>query len=327
MQSRETASGSPRIELRNVHKAFGDVIAIEDLSLSVNEGEIFVLLGQSGCGKSTVLQLVNRMLDVDRGQVLVGGADVQGMDPVALRRTIGYVIQQIGLFPHRTVASNVATVCTLSGWTKAATRERVDHMLTLVGLPPGQFADRYPHQLSGGQQQRVGVARALAVSPPILLMDEPFGALDPPIRRGLQAEFRLWVREFGTTVVFVTHDVDEATVLADRMAVLGPQGRLQQVGPPVHVLGQPATAQVADFLGADRILKRLALVPVLDACDPTGSAPVGSSTVDHGANAHDALLALMGSATSAVAVTDKRGETVGVVDWDSLAHAARQVSP
>ena len=323
MQSRETADGEPRIELRGVRKTFGEVVAIDDLSLSVRDGEIFVLLGQSGCGKSTVLQLVNRMLDADAGQVLVGGVDVQGLDPVALRRTIGYVIQQIGLFPHRTVAGNVGTVCALSGWGRAATRARVNDMLEMVGLPASQFADRYPHQLSGGQQQRVGVARALAVSPPILLMDEPFGALDPQIRRSLQAEFRLWVRALGTTVVFVTHDVDEATLLADRMAVLGPHGRLDQVGAPVQVLGQPASPEVADFLGTDRILKKLTVVAVTHAADRGRPAPPDSAIVDEGSTAYDALLALISSPSSAVAVTDARGNAVGVVDWESLADAAR----
>ena len=315
MESTETPA--PRIALRGVRKDFGQVTAIADLSLSVVDGEVFVLLGQSGCGKSTVLQLVNRMLDPDGGQILVGGVDVASMDPVVLRRTIGYVIQQIGLFPHRTVAANVGTVCALSGWDRRATRARVSEMLELVGLPPAEFASRYPHQLSGGQQQRVGVARALAASPPLLLMDEPFGALDPQIRRGLQAEFRTWVRELGTTVMFVTHDVDEATMLADRIAVLGPQGRLDQVGSPAEVLGRPATAEVAEFLGADRILRRLSVVPVRAAVEPT-SAPSGSSHVDADATAYDALLALIESPTGVVAVS-----AGGSIAWPALAALAR----
>ncbi len=325
MQSRETATTSTRIELRRVRKAFGDVMAIDDLSLSVRDGEVFVLLGQSGCGKSTVLQLVNRMLEPDSGEVLVGGEDVTGLDPVALRRTIGYVIQQIGLFPHRTVAANVGTVCTLAGWSKQATRDRVAEMLEMVGLPPSQYAHRYPHQLSGGQQQRVGVARALAAAPPILLMDEPFGALDPQIRRSLQAEFRSWVTALGTTVVFVTHDVDEATLLADRMAVLGPHGRLDQVGPPVQVLGQPASDEVADFLGADRILRKLTVVPAgLAARVPgDGGAPAGTPVVTDASSAYDALVELIASPTGLVAVADDSGGSLGVIDWSGLSELAR----
>jgi osmoprotectant transport system ATP-binding protein len=325
MQSRETASTSTRIELRRVRKSFGDVMAIDDLSLSVRDGEVFVLLGQSGCGKSTVLQLVNRMLEPDSGEVLVGGEDVTRLDPVALRRTIGYVIQQIGLFPHRTVAANVGTVCALAGWSKQATRDRVADMLEMVGLPPSQYAHRYPHQLSGGQQQRVGVARALAAAPPILLMDEPFGALDPQIRRSLQAEFRSWVTALGTTVVFVTHDVDEATLLADRMAVLGPHGRLDQVGPPVQVLGQPASDEVADFLGADRILRKLTVVPAGLAARASGDGgtPAGTPVVTDASSAYDALVELISSPTGLVAVADDSGGSLGVIDWTGLSELAR----
>jgi osmoprotectant transport system ATP-binding protein len=331
MQSRETATTSTRIqlstriELRHVRKSFGDVMAIDDLSLSVRDGEVFVLLGQSGCGKSTVLQLVNRMLEPDSGEVLVGGEDVTGLDPVALRRTIGYVIQQIGLFPHRTVAANVGTVCALAGWSRQATRARVAEMLEMVGLPPSQYAHRYPHQLSGGQQQRVGVARALAAAPPILLMDEPFGALDPQIRRSLQAEFRSWVTALGTTVVFVTHDVDEATLLADRMAVLGPHGRLDQVGPPVQVLGQPASDEVADFLGADRVLRKLTVVPAGLAARVSGdgSAPAGTPVVTDASSAYDALVELIASPTGLVAVADDGGGSLRVIDWTGLSELAR----
>lgn len=325
MESREADSAATRIELRRVRKSFGSVTAIDDLSLSVRDGEVFVLLGQSGCGKSTVLQLVNRMLEPDSGQVLVGGDDVTSLDPVALRRTIGYVIQQIGLFPHRTVAANVGTVCTLAGWSRQATRARVAEMLEMVGLPVDLYADRYPHQLSGGQQQRVGVARALAAAPPILLMDEPFGALDPQIRRSLQAEFRSWVTDLGTTVVFVTHDVDEATLLADRMAVLGPHGRLDQVGPPVQVLGRPASPEVADFLGADRILRKLTVVPALRAVSApaTEAVPDGTPVVQGTSSAYDALVELISSPTGLVAVTAPGGSPLGVIDWDGLAELAR----
>ncbi len=322
MPPRDTAL----IAYRNARKVFGDVVAIDDLSLDVAEGEIFVLLGRSGCGKSTALQLVNRMLDADAGRVLVRGADVQDLDAVSLRRSIGYVIQQIGLFPHRTVAQNVGTVCGLVGWDRSRTQRRVGEMLEMVGLAPGEYADRYPHQLSGGQQQRVGVARALAVSPPVLLMDEPFGALDPEIRRSLQQEFRTWVRDLGTTVLFVTHDVDEATVLADRMAVMGPFARLDQVGRPVEVLGAPASADVASFLGGDRILRRLSVLPITVALDRGGRAlvaPPGSPVVGSGSSLHEALLSLISSPSGIVSVTDAATGAIGAIDWDALADVAR----
>jgi osmoprotectant transport system ATP-binding protein len=201
----------------------------------------------------------------------------------------------------------------------------VDEMLDLVGLPPAQYRDRYPHQLSGGQQQRVGVARALAVSPPILLMDEPFGALDPQIRRGLQAEFRSWVDALGTTVVFVTHDVEEATVLADRLALLGPGGRLDQVGTPAEVLGHPATPQIADFLGADRILRRLSVIPAARAALTPASrlVPPGSGTVNETATAYEALLALIESPSGTVTLISAGGDNVGAIDWPALAELAR----
>jgi osmoprotectant transport system ATP-binding protein len=327
MQSTDASTAVPRIEFRRARRTFGDVVAVADLSLTVDDGEIFVLLGQSGCGKSTALQLVNRMLDTDGGQVLLAGRDVQDLDPVELRRGIGYVIQQIGLFPHRTVAQNVGTVCALVGWSRADTRRRVGEMLELVGL--AGYEDRYPSQLSGGQQQRVGVARALAVSPPVLLMDEPFGALDPQIRRGLQSEFRAWVRDLGTTVLFVTHDVDEAVLLADRLAVMGAGASLMQVGTPAAVLGSPASLEVADFLGADRVLKRLSVIPATAAMRPvverdhTTAAPRLAAA----ASAYDALLALVGATPAAVVLTDAGGKALGVVDWPALADLARSRDP
>lgn len=327
MQSREMSDDAtgvaqpapPHIEFDHVTRRFDEVVAVRDLSLTIMQGEVFVLLGQSGCGKSTVLQLVNRMLEPESGTVRVGGIDVRTMDAVALRRTIGYVIQQVGLFPHRTVAANVATVCVLSGWDRSRTRQRVDEMLRLVGLDPSEYGRRYPHQLSGGQQQRVGVARALAAAPPVLLMDEPFGALDPQIRRGLQSEFRTWVRTLGTTVVFVTHDVDEATVLADRIAVLGPGARLDQVGTPPEVLGHPATPEIADFLGADRVLRRLSVIPAANAAhvaDGDPHSPMSPSDI----SAYDALLALIDSPTGEIALA---GEPRRVIDWAALADLAR----
>ncbi|MFM1918280.1 MAG: hypothetical protein RJB01_1795 [Actinomycetota bacterium] len=326
MESTNVSGVFTRIEFNRARRTFGDVVAIEDLTLTINDGETFILLGQSGCGKSTALQLVNRMLEADGGSVSLNGIDVRDLDPVELRRSIGYVIQQIGLFPHRTVAQNVATVCSLVGWSRTDTQQRVDEMLELVGL--SGYGDRYPSQLSGGQQQRVGVARALAISPPVLLMDEPFGALDPQIRRGLQSEFKSWVHELGTTVLFVTHDVDEAVLLADRLAVMGPRAHLMQVGAPADVLGAPASPEVADFLGADRMLKRLSVIPVTTAIRPVTEIDMHGTLprVTSQSTAYDALIALVGATPAVVLVTQPDGQVLGVVDWPALAYLARDAS-
>jgi osmoprotectant transport system ATP-binding protein len=252
------------IEFRQVSKVYPDgTTAVSDLSLQVGRGEIVVLVGPSGCGKTTSMRMVNRLVQPTSGQVLVDGEDVAGVDPVQLRRRIGYVIQHIGLFPHRTVLANVSTVPELLGWDPARTRERARELLRLVGLDPDQHGPRYPHELSGGQRQRVGVARALAVDPPVLLMDEPFSAVDPIVRGQLQEEFLRLQRAVGTTVLFVTHDIEEAVRLGDRVAVLAQGGHLQQYDTPATILGAPATPFVADFVGADRGLKRLAVTAVI----------------------------------------------------------------
>jgi osmoprotectant transport system ATP-binding protein len=251
------------IRFEGVSKRFGDgAFAVENLDLEVSEGELCVLVGPSGGGKTTVLRMVNRLVEPTSGRVLVGGRDVAETDGVQLRRRTGYVIQQAGLFPHLSVADNVASVPRLLGWDKARTRARVGELLELVGLDPAQYARRYPHELSGGQAQRVGVARALAGDPPVLLMDEPFGAVDPIARERLQQEFLRLQAHLHKTVIFVTHDVDEAMMLGDRIAVLSEGGVLQQHDTPAQVLGRPATAFVADFVGADRGLRRLAVTPI-----------------------------------------------------------------
>jgi osmoprotectant transport system ATP-binding protein len=235
---------------------------VENFTLEVAEGELCVLVGPSGGGKTTILRMVNRMVEPSSGRVLVDGRDVAKVDRVELRRRTGYVIQQAGLFPHVKVADNVASVPRLLGWDKDRVKARVDEMLELVGLEPAQFADRYPNELSGGQAQRVGVARALAGDPPVLLMDEPFGAVDPIARGRLQQEFLALQERLHKTVMFVTHDVDEAVVMGNRIAVLSQGGRLQQYDTPAEVLGHPATTFVADFIGADRGLRRLAVTPI-----------------------------------------------------------------
>ena len=257
------ASATPVISLDRVSKRYPDgTVAVGELSLDVAPGEVVVLIGPSGCGKSTTLKMVNRLIEPTSGRVLLEGEDVTRADPVQLRRRMGYVIQQVGLFPHQSVRQNVATVPVLLGWDKVRVRSRVDELLHLVGLEPARYGDRYPHQLSGGQRQRVGVARALAADPPVLLMDEPFGAVDPIVRERLQAEFLRLQGEVRKTVLLVTHDLDEAVRLGDRIAVLSEGGRLEQYDAPATVLGAPATPFVADFVGADRGLKRLSVTPV-----------------------------------------------------------------
>ena len=269
--------------------------AVHRLSLEVPAGEICVLVGPSGCGKTTAMRMVNRTVEMTSGEIFIGDRSVRQGDAAELRREIGYVIQQIGLFPHRTIAENIGTVPSLLGWKQAEIEQRVEKLLELIGLDP-EFGDRYPSQLSGGQQQRVGVARALAVDPPVMLMDEPFGAIDPINRSRLQNEFLRLQAELGKTVLFVTHDVDEAIKMGDRIAVLRKGGEVAQFATPTELLMEPADDFVEDFVGADRALKRLALMRVKDASlwkapiclagDPTG--PVRSDLA--GAEVPHALL-------------------------------------
>ncbi len=261
------ATPEPMIRLEGVGKRYDDgTVAVHELDLDVPEGELVVLVGPSGCGKSTTLKMVNRLIEPTSGRILLEGEDVTHTDPVALRRRMGYVIQQTGLFPHQTVATNVATVPRLLGWDKKRVQERTMELLDLVGLEPARFAKRYPHQLSGGQKQRVGVARALAADPPVLLMDEPFGAVDPIVRDRLQAEFVRLQRAVRKTVLFVTHDLDEAVRVGDRIAVFRDGGHLEQYDAPPRILGNPATEFVRKFVGSDRGLKRLS-VTAIDVSD------------------------------------------------------------
>ncbi|MEA2268408.1 MAG: osmoprotectant transport system ATP-binding protein, partial [Solirubrobacteraceae bacterium] len=233
--------------------------AVDDLSLTIPAGEICVLIGPSGGGKTTAMKLVNRLIPITEGDITINGVSILQMDPVELRRGIGYVIQQIGLFPHMTIEANVATVPKLVGWDRQRTRARAHELLDLVGLDPDEYARRYPSQLSGGQRQRVGLARAMAADPPLMLMDEPFGAIDPITRERLQNDFLRLHREVRKTVIFVTHDIDEAIRMGDRIAILRQGGRLAQFDTPERILATPADEFVADFVGADRGLKRLGL--------------------------------------------------------------------
>jgi osmoprotectant transport system ATP-binding protein len=255
--------GAGVLELREVTKRYSrdGPAAVDGLSLTVPAGEVCVLIGPSGCGKTTALKMINRLIEPTAGEILIDGRGVRARDPSELRREIGYVIQQVGLLPHLTVAANVATVPRLLRWDKARTRARTRELLELVGLDPDEYADRYPAQLSGGQQQRVGLARALAADPPVMLMDEPFSAVDPITRERLQNDFLRLHRAVPKTVVFVSHDIDEAVKMADRVAVMR-SGRLIQYAPPAELLANPVDEFVADFVGADRALKSLSLTRV-----------------------------------------------------------------
>ena len=259
-------SAQPLIQLEHVTKAYPgvDEPAVKDLNLNVNPGEILVLVGPSGCGKSTTLRLINRMIEPTSGRIIYEGEDVTKGDPNELRRRMGYVIQQIGLFPHRTIAENIATVPRLLKWPKDKINARVDELLEVVSMDPSIYRDRYPSELSGGQAQRVGVARALGADPDVLLMDEPFGAIDPITRDRLQNEFLRLQEELKKTIVFVTHDIDEAVKMGDRIAILREQSEIAQLDTPEHILTDPADEFVENFLGSGAILKTLTLRRVKD---------------------------------------------------------------
>jgi osmoprotectant transport system ATP-binding protein len=255
------------IRLEGVSKVYADgTVGVAELDLTFAAGELTVLVGPSGCGKTTTMKMINRIIEPSTGRILLGGEDVTAVEPTALRRRIGYVIQNVGLFPHQTVRTNVGTVPRLLGWDKARIQARVDELLGTVGLDPGLHGDRYPAQLSGGQRQRAGVARALAADPGVLLMDEPFSAVDPVVRERLQSEFLRLQESVRKTIVFVTHDIEEAVRIGDRIAVMSQGGHVEQFATPAELLGRPANRFVADFVGSDRGLKRLAVTGI-DAAD------------------------------------------------------------
>ncbi|WP_263120135.1 ABC transporter ATP-binding protein [Cellulomonas sp. RIT-PI-Y] len=317
------------IAFEHVRKEYPDgTVAVADLSLEVREHELLALVGPSGCGKSTTLRMANRLVEPTSGRILLGGEDVTHVDAVALRRRIGYVIQNVGLFPHRTVEQNVATVPRLLGWDRNRTRTRVGELLELMGLEPGRYAKRYPHELSGGERQRVGVARGLATDPPVLLMDEPFGAVDPVGRRRLQAEFRRIHSEIGTTVMLVTHDVDEAVQLADRVAVFSRGGHLEQLDDPVRVLTAPASDAVADLVGRDAATRLLGLGTVertdLREIALGEDLPTDRATVRVGGSLSEAFSAVAESRSGAVPVLDG-DRTVGVLDGAGVLRALRRI--
>ena len=309
------------LELRNVCKRYPSQRepAIPDLSLSVAAGEVCVLVGPSGSGKTTAMRLINRMIALSGGDILLGGASVLDREPNELRREIGYVIQQIGLFPHQTVAENIATVPRLLGWERSRTAARVEELLELIGMAPDEIGPRYPAQLSGGQRQRVGVARALAADPPLMLMDEPFGAIDPINRARLQDEFLHLQQRVRKTVVFVTHDIDEAIKMGDRIAILRQGGELAQYDSPAEILTNPADDFVAEFVGADRALKRLGLATLADVklVTPNGVRP-GAGKVAVSATVRDALSALLATGGEPLTVLDEHDRVAGIVTLELL---------
>ena len=314
------------IRLSGVGKTYDDgTVAVQHLDLAVRRGELVCLVGPSGCGKSTTLKMINRMIEPSAGTIEIDGQDVTGRDPVELRRGIGYVIQEVGLFPHQKVITNVMTVPLLYGEPKQKARERARELLELVGLDPATYGDRYPHQLSGGQQQRVGVARALAAHPPVLLMDEPFGAVDPLVRLRLQDEFLRLQDELGVTVVFVTHDIDEAVRLGDRVAVFATGGRLAQYDTPARLLGRPADDFVADFVGSTTGLRRLQVIPLdpahVEPLDGVRAGDLGAA-IDVDSTLGEALTVLLREDRGMVGV--KQGaQFVGVLTPNGIHRALR----
>jgi osmoprotectant transport system ATP-binding protein len=312
------------LEFRAATKRYpnSDRPAVDHLSLEVPAGDICVLVGPSGCGKTTAMRMVNRMTEITEGDILLDGRSVKDRKPYELRREIGYVIQQVGLFPHLTIGENVATVPRLLGWDKERIRARIDELLDLVALDPAEYRDRYPSQLSGGQRQRVGVARALAVDPPVMLMDEPFGAIDPINRARLQNQFLRLQEQIGKTVVFVTHDIDEALKMGDQIAVMKEGGVLAQYATPQELLQSPADEFVATFVGADRGLKELALhhVRALEL----GPVRVGSPvTVEMDDTLRDALSAMLVNDADYALVRDGGPEIVGTITIDQIREVVR----
>ena len=295
------------------------VPAVDELSLTIPAGEICVLVGPSGGGKTTAMKMVNRLIDITAGDIRIDGRSVRSLDVTELRRGIGYVIQQVGLFPHMTVADNIATVPRLLGWPKGRIRERTAALLELVGLDPDEDRGRYPAELSGGQRQRVGLARAMAADPPLMLMDEPFGALDPITRERLQNEFLRLHREVQKTVIFVTHDIDEAIRIGQRIAILREGGVLAQYDTPDAILAAPADEFVARFVGADRGLKRLALRRIADvALIPVNGTPPDVLRLHAETSLRDALSLMLSEGSREALVLDEREEAAGVLTLDQL---------
>jgi osmoprotectant transport system ATP-binding protein len=309
------------ITFDKVVKRYGDQVAVNHLSLEIKSGETVILVGPSGCGKTTSLKMINRLIEPTGGTIAIDGRDTRTYDVNDLRRSIGYVIQQVGLFPHQTVADNIATVPRLLGWTKQRTQARVEELLDLIALPAKDYARRLPSELSGGERQRVGVARALGADPNILLMDEPFGAIDPIARDRLQNELLRLQRVVHKTIVFVTHDIDEAVKLGDRVALLSKGGVLEQFTTPEELLAHPQSAFVTGFLGEGPLVRRLALIPIsaVELTPVNGSPP--DASVAAGGTLRDALDAVLRATDGRVRVVDG-DRTLGIVDADVIRAAS-----
>ncbi|MBY3119467.1 ABC transporter ATP-binding protein [Rhizobium leguminosarum] len=310
------------IEIRNVTKRYGAATVVDDVSMSVEKGEITVIVGTSGSGKSTLMRMINRLVPITEGEIFVGGQNVMDVEVTELRRKIGYAIQGHGLFPHRTVAQNIATVPQLLDWDSARIAKRVEELLGLFNLDPTTFADKYPHQLSGGQQQRVGVARALAAEPELLLMDEPFGALDPVIRGKAQDDLLAIQKQFGTTVILVTHDMDEAFHLGNQIAVMS-EGRLLQCSTPEKILTEPADPFVQQLTGtSDRALKLMSLLPLKESMEPAKSGL--AYALPQSLSLRDALAEMIWQGVDEAAVQDAQKAPVGSISMTRLLELGRK---
>ncbi len=312
------------IRLEDLTKIFqtpsGDITAADRINMDVPEGNICVLLGPSGCGKTTTMKMVNRLIEPTSGKIFIGGEDVTSKDPISLRRSIGYVIQQIGLFPNQTIEDNICAVPDLLGWDRKKSRTRAGELLEMVALDPATFLGRFPKELSGGQQQRVGVIRALAADPPVMLMDEPFGAIDPINREVIQDEFLRMQKEIKKTIMFVSHDIDEAVKMADKIAIFD-AGQLIQYDSPDDLLAHPKNSFIADFVGGDRTLKRLRLIRVEDAMTKDPPRVTADDTLDKAVNLmeeHGHISIVMvgpkGRARGVVYLSDARGKKGKVGD-------------
>jgi osmoprotectant transport system ATP-binding protein len=310
------------IEIRNVTKRYGDTTVVNNVSMAVEKGTITVIVGTSGSGKSTLIRMINRLVPMNAGEIFVGGRNVMDVPETELRRNIGYVIQGNGLFPHRTVAQNIATVPQLLGWDRARIDARVEELLGLFNLDPKSFSGKYPHQLSGGEQQRVGVARALAAEPEVLIMDEPFGALDPVIRGKAQDDLLAIQQQFGTTVILVTHDMDEAFHLGNRIAVMR-GGKLLQYSTPEKIITEPADPFVQQLTGTtDRALKRMSLLPLKSSMAPAKAGLVDA--LPQSLNLRDALAEMIWQGIDEAAVEDTAKEPVGSISMSQLLELGRK---
>ena len=308
------------IEIEGLTKDYLDLRVVDDVSLRIEDGEIAAIVGTSGSGKTTLLRMINRLIEPTAGTVRIDGTDTRSVPPHILRRGIGYAIQGHGLFPHRSVGQNIGTVPTLMGWDRARIDSRVDELLELFQLEPAQFRDRMPAELSGGQQQRVGVARALAAEPSVLLMDEPFGALDPIIRAKAQSDLLAIQKRFGTTIVLVTHDMEEAIHLGTRIAVMD-KGKLLQYAPPAEIIARPATPFVAELIGGDRPFRLLSLGKVGDLVE---TGPAQGEPISATASLRDAYAELLWTGRETMPVIDEAGTVIGRIRRDDIAHRAEQ---